>query len=50
MNPCLVGYGPVLFAQPHVLRVPLGNPPAGKTFAVTLDASKYAGHPATDAS
>jgi hypothetical protein len=40
INPCVVGFGPMLFAQPNVRGVPLGNPPAGKTVAVILGASQ----------
>jgi len=34
MNQRVVGFGPVLLAQPKVRGVLLGNPSAGKTFAV----------------
>jgi len=45
MNPCLVGLGPVLFAQPNVRGVARSELSWRKTFAVILDASKYRGHP-----
>ena len=34
MNPCVVAFGPVLFAPSNVRGVPLEKPPAGTTFAV----------------
>jgi len=37
MSPCLVGSGPVPFAQPHVRSVALGNPLASNTFAAPLE-------------
>jgi hypothetical protein len=40
MNLWVVGVGPVHLAQPHVRGVPPGKPLAGKTCAVSLDASK----------
>jgi hypothetical protein len=44
MNPCGVAFGPVdLHNLSSVRGVPLGKPPAGKTVAVILDASKYLG-------
>jgi hypothetical protein len=44
MNPCLVGFGPVhLHNLSSVRRVAGSKPSRRKTFAVTLDASKYLG-------
>jgi hypothetical protein len=44
MNPCVVAARPVhRHTLARVRGVPLGKPPAGKTCAVTLDASKYLG-------
>ena len=43
MNPCWVGFGPVLFAQSNVRGVVGSNLSRRRTFAVSLDASKYLG-------